>query len=77
MNWLKPESIQLDRRRATSAYKRALSGEDGEIILQDLAQRVFGRVITDDTPDYTLRSWVGEIKTLKYIINKVYSKGDE
>ena len=76
MNWLKPESIQLDRRRVMSSYKRALNGEDGEIILQDLAQRVFGRVITDDTPDHALRAWSGEIKMFKYIINKVYSKGD-
>ena len=56
-----------------SAYQ-IFNTTDGDIVLQDLAAHIFGRIITDETSDSALRAWAGEIKTLKYILNKIYKE---
>lgn len=56
-----------------SAYQ-IFKTTDGDIVLQDLAAHIFGRIITDETSDSALRAWAGEIKTLKYILNKIYKE---
>lgn len=76
MQWLKPESGSKCRPLETSVYKQTFETEAGEKVLKDLAARVFGRVITDETSDTTLRMWAGEVKILKYILTKTFN-GDK
>lgn len=57
-----------------SAYKKVFGSEDADIVLQDLACRVFGRVVSDETSDQALRAWSGEVKLFKYMLNKIYQE---
>ena len=77
LNWLKPASGNKCQRLETSVYKKTFETEAGEKVLEDLAARILGRVITDETSDNVLRMWAGEIKILKYILNKTFNNGDK
>ena len=73
-NWLKPG---LDSKRLhpeTSVYKKVFMSPEGEKVLRDLADRVYGRVIGDDASNETLRAWSGEIRLFKYILTKTYKE---
>lgn len=61
----------------TLAFKRVFGTPEGEKVLEDLACRVLGRNITDDTSDNALRQWTGEFKLLKYILIKTYKTDKE
>jgi hypothetical protein len=75
--WLKPAYGNKCQRLETSVYKKTFETEAGEKVLEDLAARVYGRVITDETDDTALRMWAGEGKLLKYILNKTFNNGDK
>lgn len=71
MKWLKRESREHNQPRVTLAFKRVFESDDGDIVLQDLARRVYGRIISDDASDQAVRAWLGEVKILRYILNKI------
>ena len=74
LSWLKPGSSKPSRPLAISAYRKIFKTEEGEIVLEDLANIIFNRVIDDKTSDSALRLWAGEIKLFKYILNKIYKE---
>lgn len=69
-----PASKKPDRTRVTLAYQKLFRSEDGEVVLQDLANQIFGRYICDDISDQALRTWAGEVKIFKFILNKTFKE---